>query len=303
MKLERGQVAVVTGAASGIGFALAEAFAKEGVNVVLADVEEGALAAAESKIRAHGVDTLAVTTDVRKVESVEALLAASVARFGRVHVICNNAGVGGANVDPWTGPLAALEWVMDVNFWGVMHGIRTFIPHFAANGGGYVVNTASIAGCMTGFSPIYDASKHAVVAISDSLSWGMKEAGLPIGVSCLCPGWVRTGIIDSTRNWPKELGSLPEGDAITEVMRDYGRKAIDEGMTPAAVASMVLSAVQEDKFWIFPHQDFLDIAIARWDRIGERIDPEPPKQLPGMPPRTEMIAHLMRLMEEAAKNG
>ncbi|CAB4702270.1 MAG: SDR family NAD(P)-dependent oxidoreductase [Actinobacteria bacterium] len=303
MKLERGQVAVVTGAASGIGFALAEAFAKEGVNIVLADVEEGALAVAEAKIKAHSVETLAVTTDVRKVESVEALLAASVAKFGRVHIVCNNAGVGGANVDPWTGPLSVLEWVIDVNFWGVMHGIRAFVPHFAANGGGYIVNTASIAGCMTGFSPIYDASKHAVVAISDSLSWSMKEAGLPIGVSCLCPGWVRTGIVDSDRNWPEELGDKPVSDPAAQSILDYGRKAISEGMTPAAVASMVLDAVQEDQFWVFPHQDFLDIAIARWDRIGERINPEPPKQLPGMPPRAQMIAELMRAMEQAAKKG
>ena len=201
-------------------------------------------------------------------------------------------------VDPWTGPIETWKWVMDVNWWGVVYGIRSFIPHFAAHGGGYFVNTASIAGCMTGFSPVYDASKHAVVAISDNLFWAMKEAGLPIGVSCLCPGWVRTGIINSDRNWPSDLGKRPEMDSTISVMYDHAKRAIDEGMTPAAVATMVVDAVEADKFWIFPHQDFLDLAIARWDRIGERLDPEPPKQLPGMPPRAEMIAQLMALLAQ-----
>src|SRR6188474_760434 len=139
MELSRGQVAVVTGAGSGIGFAMAEGFAKRGVNIVLADVQDDALAAAEQKIAAHGVETLAVKCDVSKQESVEALAAAAIERFGRVHIVCNNAGVAGATQDAWTGSLASWEWVMGVNFWGVVHGVRTFLPHFVMSGGGYFV--------------------------------------------------------------------------------------------------------------------------------------------------------------------
>ncbi|MEY4372391.1 MAG: hypothetical protein RL219_1160 [Actinomycetota bacterium] len=297
MKLVRGQVAVITGAASGIGFALAEAFARQGLNIVLADVQDDALATAERKIAALGVETLTVRTDVSKVEQVEALATATIERFGGVHVVCNNAGVGGVSGDPWTGPLAAWEWVVGVNFWGVVHGVRTFLPHLVMGGGGYIVNTASIAGLMTGFSPPYDATKHAVVAVTDNLFSAMREAGLPVGVSVLCPGWVRTGIIDSDRNWPSELGNKPEVDPALNLMRDHARRAIDEGMTPAAVADMVVDAVEQDRFWIFPHQDFLDLAIARWGRISERLDPEPPQQMPGMPPRAEMLDQLRRAMD------
>ena len=300
MKLVRGQVAVITGAASGIGYALAEAFARQGVNIVLADVQDDALAAADKRIAALGVETLTVRTDVSKVEQVEALAQATIERFGSVQIVCNNAGVGGVTGDPWTGPLAAWEWVVGVNFWGVVHGVRTFLPHLVAGGGGYIVNTASIAGLMTGFSPPYDATKHAVVALSDNLFTAMHEAGLPVGVSVLCPGWVRTGIIDSDRNWPTEFGARPEADPSLNIMRDHARRAIDEGMTPAAVADTVIDAVSQDRFWIFPHQDFLDLAIARWGRISERLDPEPPRQMPGMPPRAEMLDQLRRAMEAAA---
>jgi NAD(P)-dependent dehydrogenase (short-subunit alcohol dehydrogenase family) len=298
MQLAKGQVAVVTGAASGIGFALAEAFARQGLDIVLADVQEDALAAATARIADYGVGTLAVRTDVSKVESVQALADATMQRFGAVHLVCNNAGVGGAAVDAWTGPLAAWEWVFGVNFWGVVHGIRTFLPHLVMSGGGHIVNTASIAGCMTGFSPAYDATKHAVVAISDNLFTAMKDAGLPIGVSCLCPGWVRTGIIDSDRNWPSELGPRPVENAVTSLGRDYARRAVAESTTPAAVADDVVEAISENRFWIFPHQDFLDLAVARWERIAERLDPKPPAQVPGMPPRDRMIAELMAAFQK-----
>ena len=212
MELGKGTVAVVTGAGSGIGLALANGFAAAGCTLVLADVQDDALAAAEAEIRLHGVDTLAVRTDVSKVEQVDALAAATIERFGAVHVLCNNAGVAGKG-DPWFGGIESWQWVMGVNFWGVVHGIRAFLPHIAASGTGHIVNTASMAGLMPGFSPAYDASKHAVVAISEGLYSTLRTAGLPIGVSCLCPGWIRTGILDSDRNWPDELGERPAADA------------------------------------------------------------------------------------------
>jgi NAD(P)-dependent dehydrogenase (short-subunit alcohol dehydrogenase family) len=296
MELTRGQVAVVTGAGSGIGLAMAEAFAQRGLDIVLADVQDDALAAADVKVAAHGVQTLAVKTDVSRESSVQSLCREAVERFGRVHIVCNNAGVAGAMQDPWTGSLASWEWVMGVNFWGVVHGVRAFLPHFVMNGGGYFVNTASMAGLMTGFSPAYDASKHAVVAITEDLFNAMRDAGLPVKVSVLCPGWVRTGIIESERNWPAELGEKPAPDPITEVMRVHGKRAIDEGMTPAAVADFVVDAVEHDRFWIFPHDDFLDLAVKRWERIAEKLDPEPPEQVPGMPPRSQLLAELQRLL-------
>ena len=295
MLFERGQVAVVTGAGSGIGLALAHAFAREGLSIVLADVQVDALAAATTAIGEHGVQTLARQVDVSKSEQVEALAAAAIERFGRVHVVCNNAGVS-PNGDPWMGPISTWEWVMGVNFWGVVHGIRAFLPHMVMSGGGHIVNTASIAGLYPGFAASYDASKHAVVAVSEGLYHSMQSAGLPVGVSCLCPGWVRTGILDSDRNWPAEMGERPPVDPVSEVAMKYVRRAIDEGMTPGVVADLVLHAVRDQKFWVFPHPDFLQIAIDRFHRIEEGLNPVAPEDTPGMPPRSQMMAEMMAAM-------
>jgi NAD(P)-dependent dehydrogenase (short-subunit alcohol dehydrogenase family) len=292
MELGKGTVAVVTGAGSGIGLALANGFAAAGCTLVLADVQDDALAAAEAEIRAHGVDTLSVRTDVSKVEQVDALAAATVERFGAVHVLCNNAGVAGKG-DPWFGGIESWQWVMGVNFWGVVHGIRAFLPHIAASGSGHIVNTASMAGLMPGFSPAYDASKHAVVAISEGLYSTLRTAGLPIGVSCLCPGWIRTGILDSDRNWPDELGERPVVDAAGEISLKHVGRAIAEGTPPAVVADHVLDAVRADRYWVFPNPDFVEIAIDRFQTIGEGIDPQPVEHMPGMPPRSQIVAEVM----------
>jgi len=296
MELGEGKVAVVTGAASGIGLAMANAFARAGCSMVLADIDQGALDAAAAEVGAHGVDTLTVRTDVSKREQVEELATATIDRFGAVHVVCNNAGVGGAG-DPWIGPLETWEWVMGVNFWGVVHGVRAFLPHLVMSGGGHIVNTASIAGVFPGMTaPPYDASKHAVVAITEDLYTSLREAGMGVGVSCLCPGWVRTGIADSDRNWPDHLGALPERDAASEVGRKYLNRALDEGMQPAAVADLVLNAVTTDRFWIFPQREFLELAIARWRDIEEGLDPTLPEQVPGLPPRSQIMAEVMAAM-------
>jgi NAD(P)-dependent dehydrogenase (short-subunit alcohol dehydrogenase family) len=300
MELRAGQTAVVTGAASGIGHALAEAFARRGLNLVLADVQDDALAAADEKIRALGVETLPIRVDVSKEEAVQGLATATLDRFGGVHVVCNNAGVGGAG-DPWFGPLSSWEWVLGVNLWGVVHGVRAFLPHLV--GGGHIVNTASIAGLYPGFAPPYDASKHAVVAITESLYNAMTSAGLPVGVSCLCPGWVRTGIVDSDRNWPAEFGERPQIDPVQEVSRTHVRRAIDEGTTPAAVADLVLSSVEANRFWVFPHDDFLELCVRRWERIAEKLDPDPPEHTPGMPPRSQIVAETMAAMERMMAAG
>src|SRR4051812_11561409 len=182
MKLQAGQVAVITGAASGIGLALAERFARDRLDVVLADVDEAALARAADSISALGVQTLAVPTDVSDHAAVDALAAAAVERFGAVHVLCNNAGVS-SRADPWFGPLSAWTWVVGVNLWGVVHGVRAFLPALIGQGEGHIVNTASMAGLMPGVGPMYSGTKHAVVALTEELHTAMQVAGLPIGVS------------------------------------------------------------------------------------------------------------------------
>lgn len=300
MELEPGKVAVVTGGGSGIGLALANGFAARGCSVVLADVDADALATASEEVAAHGVDVITHVTDVSKVDAVESLAAVTMERFGAVHIVCNNAGVGGAG-DPWVGPIETWEWVMGVNFWGVVHGVRAFLPHIVMSGGGHIVNTASIAGVFPGMTaPPYDASKHAVVAITEDLFTSLQAGGIPVGVSCLCPGWVRTGIGDSDRNWPEELGELPARDAGGEIARKYLSRALDEGMQPAAVADLVLQAITSGRFWVFPQQEFLDLAIARWRDVEEGVDPTLPEHVPGLPPRSQLMAEVMAAMAAEA---
>ncbi len=292
MQVEAGQVAVVTGAGSGIGRALVERFAAAGLNVVLADVDEDA---AHEVAAGLDVDTLVRRVDVSNEEEVRDLATATVERFGGVQVVCNNAGVAG-RTDPWTGPLAAWEWVMGVNFWGVVYGIREFLPHLVMGGGGHIVNTSSMAGLFPGFSAPYDASKHAVVAISEALYHEVKGAGLPIGISVLCPGWVNTKILEADRNWPAEAGERPEPGPAFAVMNRYLETAIAEGLTPAAAADQVFECVAADRFWVIPQDDFFQIAVDRWARISEKLDPQAPEQVPGMPPRAQMMEEILALV-------
>lgn len=302
MELSAGKVAVVTGAGSGIGFALAERFATAGLDVVLADIEPTALKAAEEKVAAHGVQTLAVVTDVSAEESVQALASAAVDRFGAVHLVCNNAGVE-SGADPWFGPTSAWQWVLGVNLWGVIHGIRAFLPGMLGQGEGHIVNTASIAGLYPGFAPSYDASKHAVVAISEGLYRNMKMAGLPIGVSVLCPGWVRTNIMDAARNWPADLGERPPRAFLADVAEPHVRRAIEEGIRPAEVAGFVADAVAADKFWVFTGEEWVDLVVRRWNRIADGGDPEVGVQVPGLPPAAELAEEIRQALAQALGGG
>jgi len=298
MELAAGKVAVVTGAASGIGFALAERFARAGLDIVLADVEQAALEAAEQKIAEPGIKTLAVTTDVSDEASVQALAAAAVERFGAVHVVCNNAGVESV-ADPWFGPVSSWKWVLGVNLWGVIHGIRAFLPQMLGQGGGHIVNTASIAGLYPGFAPSYDASKHAVVAISEGLYKSMILAGLPIGVSVVCPGWVRTNIMDASRNWPASLGEQPPPSFAAEVTVPHVQKAIDDAIPPARVADLVADAVVDGRFWVFTEQPFVDLCISRWQSIADGANPETDIDVPGLPPAAQLREEVRRLLGTA----
>jgi NAD(P)-dependent dehydrogenase (short-subunit alcohol dehydrogenase family) len=302
MELTAGKVAVVTGAASGIGFALAERFARAGLDVVLADIEQAALQTAEQKIAHLGVKTLAVPTDVSEEAAVQALAAAAADRFGAVHVVCNNAGVE-SQADPWFGPVSTWHWVLGVNLWGVIHGIRAFLPVMAAQSEGHIVNTASIAGLYPGFAASYDASKHAVVAISETLYHAMKVARLPVGVSVLCPGWVRTSILDAARNWPARLGDAPPPSFTAGVIGPHVRRALDEAITPAAVADLVADAVADDRFWVFTDQQFVDLVVRRWRGIADGANPEIDVDMPGLPPRNQLAEEIRRLLAGLGDGG
>jgi NAD(P)-dependent dehydrogenase (short-subunit alcohol dehydrogenase family) len=294
MELTPGQVAVVTGAASGIGYALAGRLARAGLDIVLADVEPAALATAEQEIARLGVKTLAVQTDVSDEAAVQALAAAAVDRFGAVHVLCNNAGVL-TDADPWFGPTSAWQWVLGVNLWGVIHGIRAFLPVLAAQSDAHIVNTASVAGLLPGFGASYDASKHAVVAISENLYQAMKVAALPIGVSVLCPGWVRTGLVGAARNWPDGLGEPPEPSFSAEVTAVHVQRVIEEGMPPDLVADRVADAIAADRFWVFTHPEFTDIAAERWRRVANGENPWIDRDVPGLPV-SQIVAEIRQLL-------
>jgi NAD(P)-dependent dehydrogenase (short-subunit alcohol dehydrogenase family) len=302
MELRAGDVAVVTGAASGIGFALAERFAGAGLNVVAADVDESALDDAAGRLRTHGTEVLGVRTDVSKEDEVDALAAATIEAFGGVQVVCNNAGVTSRS-DPWLGPISAWQWVLGVNLFGVIHGVRAFLPHLVAGGRGHIVNTASMAGLFPGLSATYDTSKHAVVALTEDLYLEMATAGIPVGVSVLCPGWVNTSIIDADRNWPEEYGELPERPVTTGVIEHHIRRATAEGMTPAAVADLVATSVEQNRFWVLPHPDWMPIATRRWDSIAEEVNPMRPEHIPGMPPTDQLLTEAFQAMIDAANEA
>jgi NAD(P)-dependent dehydrogenase (short-subunit alcohol dehydrogenase family) len=253
------KVAVVTGAASGIGFALAERFAAEGMKVVLADVEVDALARAEAELRERGATVLAVRTDVRHASEVEALAEKTLAAFGGVHVVCNNAGVV-VFKSSWEHTLADWEWVLGVNLWGVIHGVRTFVPLMLRQGTeGHIVNTASTGGLITApFLGSYIVSKHGVVALSEGLAMELAQLGAPVKVSVLCPAVVRTNLMDSARNRPPVLTDPKEAPKVRAEAQstEAGLRADieDHGMSPARIADDVVGAIRADKFYILAYQ-------------------------------------------------
>jgi NAD(P)-dependent dehydrogenase (short-subunit alcohol dehydrogenase family) len=247
------KVAVVTGAASGIGFALAERFAAENMKLVLADVEDAALKVAADRLRERGAEVLTVPTDVSVAASVEDCARNALERFGSVHVVCNNAGVGGQGFSTWETPIPSWEWVFGVNLWGVVHGIRAFVPHLLEQNEGHVVNTASVAGLMaTPFLGPYCATKHAVVAISEALHLELAIRGSAVGVTVVCPGFVSTQIADSDRNWPARLGPKPEPETepLAQLIEKAVRTRIAEGVAPGSLADQVVDAIQTRRFLV-----------------------------------------------------
>jgi len=268
MKELRDRVAVVTGAGSGIGRALAARFAAEGMHVVLADVDEAHARETEALLAARGGRTLVVQTDVQRAAAVEALAARTLAAFGAVHVLCNNAGIAGVGRPVWEQPLESWEQVLGINLWGVIHGIRTFVPIMLKQGTeGHIVNTASMAGLLSLplLSP-YHATKHAVVTISESLHMELAMTGAPVRASVLCPGFVRTNIGAASLRDPRS-----EAEAA---MQEAFRRLIAEGLDPAIVAERVVEAIRAEQFWIFSHPELVVAVQHRADGIVARRNPE-----------------------------
>jgi NAD(P)-dependent dehydrogenase (short-subunit alcohol dehydrogenase family) len=277
----RGKVAVVTGGASGIGLAMARRFGAEGMKLVIADIEVPALAEAADLLRSGGAEVLDVVTDVSDAGQVEELAEKTVAHYGTVHLVCNNAGVAGGGV-AWEIPLGEWEWVLGVNLWGVVHGVRSFVPRLLRAGEGHIVNTASMAGLLGLYtSPPYAVSKFGVVALSESLYNQLQIAGAPVGVSVLCPAWVRTRINESDRNRPPAAGT-PAARDMDEQARSAIRQVIEAGMDPAEVADKVVAAVRSGQFYVLPHDDegWLELIRRRTAGIVERRNPTP-EPLPG----------------------
>jgi NAD(P)-dependent dehydrogenase (short-subunit alcohol dehydrogenase family) len=276
MQQLRGKVAVVTGGASGIGFALAERAAREEMLLVVADVEPGALDEAVARLKAMGAEVEGVRTDVTDPVQVQSLADATVERFGGVHLVCNNAGVATGGVSGEM-PVESWEWVLGVNMWGVVHVIRTFVPLLIAQPEGHIVNTASVAGLVAApFMGPYNASKHAAVAISETLHHELAMMAPHVKVSTLCPGWVNTRIFESSRNRPAHLQTPSEGEAAGAAA--LMQAVLDNAMEPAAVADKTFAAVKAEQFWVLTHDDendfWVDAVARRLDSVATRTNPQ-----------------------------
>ena len=263
-----GRTAFVTGGASGIGLALGRAFAQADMKVVLADIERDALAGAVEGLRKEGASVLGVDCDVADPDSVDRAARAAVDAVGNVHVVCNNAGVAaGGGIDNIS--LDNWRWVVDVNLMGVLYGVRAFLPHIRGHGeGGHIVNTASMAGMVSGmgFSP-YTATKFAVVAMSEGLFQQTKPLG--VGVTVLCPGFVRTRIGESGRNRPARYGEAPPLDPASPAAAIVAQVAerIAAGLDPANVAARVLAAIRNDELYVFTDSEMTADAEERFASI------------------------------------
>ena len=272
MKEFEGRTAVVTGAASGIGLALAERFAAARMNVVLADIEKNALDRAVKSLEERQHRVVGVRVDTMVKESVRELAERAIAAFGKVHVICNNAGVasgteGGKGV--WEIADADWDWVMGVNFRGVLYGLQAFMPHMLGHGEpGHVVNTASLAGLLPGGGP-YSVSKHGVLALSEGLHRDLKLRGAAIGASVLCPGLVNTQIFDAERNRPPSLGSRSDPPAGALQMKAM----LATGKEPREVADIVFDAIREERFYVLPHPAWDAYVRARVEHVLARGAP------------------------------
>ena len=277
----QGRVAVVTGAASGIGLALARRFAKAGMKLVLADVEQAALDRAAAGLRAEGASVVALRTDVGDEAQVQALADRAWEAFGAVHLLCNNAGVASPalRTRAWESTIADWEWMLRVNLMGVLHGVRAFVPRMLAGGDeGHVVNTASVAGLVTAANP-YHVSKHGVACLTEGLYRDLRALGARVSASVLCPGLIRTAILDAERNRPAQFGRTELERLPEDLQRWAGgfRRSLEAGYEPEVVADAVHDAVLADRFYIVPAQPALQELIrVRMQDIIEQRNPTLP---------------------------
>jgi NAD(P)-dependent dehydrogenase (short-subunit alcohol dehydrogenase family) len=266
------KVAVVTGAASGIGKAMAQQFASEGMQLLLADIEQAPLLKVSEELRAAGARVLTHIVDVSKSDNLEMLATRAYDEFGAVHLLCNNAGVLPPGAPVWKEPLGTWHWTLDVNFFGVLHGVQAFVPRMLqAKHEAHIVNTASLAGLTTRpLMSAYNVSKHAVVALSECLYSELRLTTDKIHVSVLCPAFARTRLLESGRNKPKGVEAEP---AASFGFYDALKRVVDEGAPPEEIASAVVSAVRENQFWILTHPQLDGSIRDRFESMLSRTNP------------------------------
>jgi NAD(P)-dependent dehydrogenase (short-subunit alcohol dehydrogenase family) len=263
-----GRVAVITGAASGIGFGLAERFASEGMKLVLADIEGPALATAAHRLRSSGADVVDVQCDVARAEDVNRLAIRAVEAFGAVHVVCNNAGVTENNgVSMWDLSLDDWQRIVGVNLMGVVNGVRTFVPLLLQQDEGYIVNTASVLGLTSSIFGAYGATKHAIVALSESLRMQLAAMGAHVGVSVLCPGIVATQLTDAERNRPGGPPAVTLTNPAVKQTIDQIKGVIATGTPPSEIATCVVDAMRDERLYILPHPHCLERVRQRTSEI------------------------------------
>ena len=276
MREFRDRVAVITGAASGMGRAFAERFASEGMKVVLADVEPAALDRAVGELRDQGHTVLGVRTDVMRLDDVQALARQALDTYGAVHLVCNNAGVEGyLDGALWEASTHDWDWTFGVNFWGVVNGVRTFLPIMLAQAAdGYLVNTASATALVRG-SNMYGITKHAVRALSETLYGQLKQRQARIGISVLCPGVVNTQLFAGERNRPAELRDehVPAGPRPSDRIRQGWFERAARSLAPMAVADMLVSAIQEERFYVYTDHDWDDRIQAFCNDLMHGVNP------------------------------
>ena len=271
-----GKVAVITGGASGIGNAMARRFAREGMKLVLGDIDAAALDRAVAALRADGAEVTGITTDVSKLESIQALADGAIAAYGKVHVLCNNAGVLGPLAVPvWETTEKDWQWMMGANFWSGVHGIRTFVPlMLAQDEEGHVVNTASSAG-IAHSSTIYNVTKHAMVALTEYLYFNLKQAGSRIGVTCLCPGVLATNLpANNTLVRPDALRNEAPPIELEQRRQAGFAENLAKGLSPDVAAENVVQAIRNGDFWVFTDHEWDERFCVRFESITNRRNPE-----------------------------
>jgi NAD(P)-dependent dehydrogenase (short-subunit alcohol dehydrogenase family) len=279
MKELNGKVAAVTGAASGLGRSMALAFAAEGMDLALADVDEVNLSSVQDEVLAKGVRAITIKVDVSNAQQLEVFRDQTLTRLGGVHVVCNNAGVSPLGA-VWENTPADWQWILGVNLWGVIHGVRAFTPHLMKQDEGHIVNTASVAGLISPpGSGAYNVTKHGVVALSESLYHDLRERNSKVGVSVLCPAYVPTGIVDSERNRPKDLPTSTKSEA-TLAREAMLRKAVAAGKVSAdQVAQAVIAAIRDERFYILTHARIKGAIQARMEDVLNDRAPRNPMAL------------------------